>query len=142
MLSKFQKKLLMNKLVKDYANAYENLNKDTLEEVLNCVDEELLFIDPFNEIKGKENFKNLFIEMFKKIEGPKFKILNLSNNNEIFFIKWSFSGIYKKKFWIEGISEITVKNNLIIKHVDYWASGKNFYCNLPLIGGLFKKFHS
>ena len=127
MLSKFQKKLLMNKLVKDYANAYENLNKDTLEEVLNCVDEELLFIDPFNEIKGKENFKNLFIEMFKKIEGPKFKILNLSNNNEIFFIKWSFSGIYKKKFWIEGISEITVKNNLIIKHVDYWDSGKNFY---------------
>ena len=102
MLSKFQKKLLMNKLVKDYANAYENLNKDTLEEVLNCVDEELLFIDPFNEIKGKENFKNLFIEMFKKIEGPKFKILNLSNNNEIFFIKWSFSGIYKKKILDRG----------------------------------------
>ena len=44
----------MNKLIKEYTKAYENLNRDSLEEVLNCVDEELLFIDPFNEIKGFE----------------------------------------------------------------------------------------
>ena len=95
----------------------------------------------FNSIKGKDGFKSLFDDILKKIKNPKFKIINFSQNKSVFFIKWSFSGTYKKKFSFKGVSEIEIKNNLIIKHIDYWDSGKNFYCEIPLIGLLFKKIH-
>ncbi len=42
---------------------------------------------------------------------------------------------------MEGVSEIHIKNNLITKHIDYWDSGKNFYCNIPMLGKVFKKIH-
>jgi len=131
----------MIELIKRYSKAYENLNESNIEKVLNCVSKDLIFIDPFNEIKGKDKFEKLFLEMFKKIKKPKFKILNLSDGKKLFYIKWAFSGVYIKSFIMEGVSEIHIKNNLITKHIDYWDSGKNFYCNIPMLGKVFKKIH-
>ncbi len=131
----------MNRIVQKYIKCYENINLSSAKEIMEYLDEDFYFSDPFNSIKGKDGFKSLFDDILKKIKNPKFKIINFSQNKSVFFIKWSFSGTYKKKFSFKGVSEIEIKNNLIIKHIDYWDSGKNFYCEIPLIGFLFKKIH-
>ncbi|MDC3090912.1 nuclear transport factor 2 family protein [Rickettsiales bacterium] len=131
----------MNRIVQKYIKCYENINLSSAKEIMEYLDKDFYFSDPFNSIKGKKEFKSLFDDILKKIKNPKFKIINFSQNKSVFFIKWSFSGTYKKKFSFKGVSEIEIKNNLIIKHIDYWDSGKNFYCEIPLIGFLFKKIH-
>ena len=40
----------------------------------------------------------------------------------------------KKEIKFNGLSEVTVKNGKVNKHKDFWDSGRNFYCNLPLLG--------
>lgn len=131
----------MNPTIRQYIKAYENLETSTINNLLECIDEHFIFSDPFHTIKDKNELKELFIKMFQKFKNPRFKIVDIANNEKIFFIKWNFSGAYKKKFSFDGISEIRVKNNLIVSHIDYWDSGSNFYCQLPIIGQLFRKIH-
>ena len=80
-------------------------------------------------------------DLFKKIISPKFEIKNCTQDKNTFFVKWKFSGIYKKKFSFDGMSEIKISKSKVIRHMDYWDSGKNFYCNLPIVGGLFRRIH-
>ena len=131
----------MNKVIQKYIKGYENINLSSLHEILDCIGHNFYFSDPFITIKGKDKFEEYFSNILKKIKNPKFKIISTSKDKSIFFIKWSFSGTYKKKFSFEGISEIEIKNKLIIKHIDYWDSGRHFYCKIPLLGILFKRIH-
>tara|TARA_A100001015_G_C14941962_1_gene692950 strand:- start:318 stop:716 length:399 start_codon:yes stop_codon:yes gene_type:complete len=131
----------MNKIVLKYTKSFEDLSYSSINQLMKLVDDNIFFCDPFNNFTGKKKFEKLFYEMFKKINNPKFKILNISEDKKIFFVKWNFNGHLKRKFSIDGISEIVVKNNLIVSHIDYWDSGKNFYSHLPFFGYLFRKIH-
>ena len=131
----------MNKIIRKYIRGYENISLSKLHEILDCVDHNFYFSDPFNTIKGKEKFEEYFIDILKKIKNPKFKIISASQDKSVFFIKWSFSGTYKKQYSFEGMSEIEIKNNLVVRHIDYWDSGRNFYCKIPFVGFLFRKLH-
>ncbi|MAI83445.1 MAG: hypothetical protein CMM91_00720 [Rickettsiales bacterium] len=131
----------MSDVIGKYIKAYENINISSLNKLLSCIDENFLFLDPFNKIKGKNKFENMFQKFLQEIKDPEFKTLNITNDKSTYFVKWNFTGIYKKRFSFDGMSEIIVKNNLVIRHIDYWDSGRNFYCNIPLLKYIFKKIH-
>ena len=131
----------MKEIIRKYITAYENINISSLNDLLDCIDESFVFSDPFHSINDKNEYKKLLINMFRNIVNPKFVIMNIAQNKDVFFIKWKFTGMYKKEFSFEGMSEVLIKNNLIVKHIDYWDSGRNFYSNLPIVGKIFKKFH-
>ena len=133
----------MKSITKEYIKSFEQLKQSTICNLINCLHEDFVFIDPFNKIKGKESFRKLLNKMFVKIKNPRFKILNVLEEKNLTLIKWNFE--YegsKKKLNFDGISEIIIKKNLIYKHIDYWDSGANVYSNLPIIGSIFKKIHN
>tara|TARA_B100000029_G_C17183454_1_gene817829 strand:+ start:259 stop:660 length:402 start_codon:yes stop_codon:yes gene_type:complete len=133
----------MKKAIKQYINCFENLTPESINKLINCVTKDFLFIDPFNKIKGRQHLKKLLESMFKKLRNPKFKVIHIAETNAVTFLKWNFScKIFKKKIEFTGVSEITVKKNLIHKHIDYWDTGKNLYSNLPIIGWLFRNIHN
>ncbi len=81
--------------------------------------------------------------MFKKLQQPKFKVLNIFYKQNLAIIKWNFScKIFRKDICFDGFSEVTVKNGKIKKHSDFWDSGKNFYTQVPILGRIFKKIHN
>ena len=41
----------------------------------------------------------------------------------------------------ETLVEIELEKDLVKRHEDYWDSGRNFYCKIPIVGNLFKFFH-
>jgi len=132
----------MKKILHKYLNLFEKLQPNKIDELLSVVDEKFVFEDPFNKTKGKKEFKILLEKMFEKLENPRFEILKVYEQKLVSVIKWKFScNFFKKKISFLGMSEIYLKNSLIIKHIDYWDSGKNFYANLPFIGAIFRKFH-
>ena len=134
---------MIKKVINKYKNAFENLEIKNVQSLLNLVDENVMFEDPFNKIIGKENFKKLLLEMFKKLQKPKFKVLNIFYKQDITIIKWTFScEILNKEICFDGLSEVTVKNGKIIKHLDFWDSGKNLYTQIPFLGRIFKKIHN
>jgi hypothetical protein len=134
---------VIKKVINKYKNAFENLEIKNIQSLLNLVDENVMFEDPFNKIIGKENFKKLLLEMFKKLQKPKFKVLNIFYKQDLTIIKWTFScEILMKEICFDGLSEVTVKNGKIIKHLDFWDSGKNLYTQIPFLGRIFKKIHN
>ena len=133
----------MNKVVKIYLNCYTKLNKSNVEKMMKIVDDDIFFYDPFHSIKGKEKVRELLERFVEKFGEINFKILKVMNNNEHYFVKWNLFIIYSgKKIKLDGISELTVRKGLIISHIDYWDSGRNFYANLPLIGKIFQLIHN
>ena len=134
---------MIKKVINKYKNAFENLEIKNVHSLLNLVDENVMFEDPFNKIIGKENFKKLLLEMFKKLQKPKFKVLNIFYKQDLTIIKWTFScEILMKEICFDGLSEVTVKNGKIIKHLDFWDSGKNLCTQISFLGRIFKKIHN
>ncbi len=132
----------MTLTIKKYLECFENFNSKSINKILKYVDEKIIFVDPFNKIKGKNNLKILLTSFLYKFNNPKFNILNVTKDRTSHFVKWKLELRYKKKKIIFfGMSELVVKNNLIISHIDYWDSGKNFYCNIPILGWLFRRIH-
>mgnify|MGYP003341474966 CR=1 FL=1 len=68
--------------------------------------------------------------------------IRLKGNKSSSLLNTYFDFIGKQKqYSFEGMSEIEIKNNLVIRHIDYWDSGRNFYCKIPFVGFLFRKLH-
>jgi len=133
----------MKSITKKYVKSFEQLKISTICNLVNCLHESFIFIDPFNKIIGKKSFRKFLEKMFIKIKNPKFRILNILEEKNLTLIKWNFEyEISKKKINFDGVSELIIRQNLIYKHIDYWDSGRNVYSHLPIIGSVFKKIHN
>ena len=128
--------------INSYLKKFENLTSNSVDELLEEVHENIFFEDPFNKINSKKELKSLLLLMFKKFKSPKFKIIYKYKNKGKYVIKWECNyEIFKKKVSFTGMSEIITKEGLVISHIDFWDSGRNFYYHLPILGALFRKIH-
>ena len=75
---------MIKKVINKYKNAFENLEIKNINSLLNLVDENVMFEDPFNKIIGKENFKKLLLEMFKKLQNTFAKSSDETKNSDSF----------------------------------------------------------
>ena len=126
--------------INNYLNLFSNLNKENIKKFDDLVVKDIVFIDPFNNIKGLDNFKNIFYHMFDTVEDPKFDIVDYAQNKDHIFLKWKMTFYaFKASQTIEGMSDITLnKEGKVISHLDYWDSLNGIFIKLPFLGFLYK----
>ena len=126
--------------INNYLNLFSNLNKENIKNFDDLVTRDIIFIDPFNNIKGLDNFKNIFYHMFDTVEEPKFDIVDYAQNKDHIFLKWKMTFYaFKASQTIEGMSDITLnKEGKVISHLDYWDSLNGIFIKLPFLGFLYK----
>ena len=126
--------------INNYLNLFSNLNKENIKKFDDLVVNDIIFIDPFNNIKGLDNFKNIFYHMFDTVEEPKFDIVDYAQNKDHIFLKWKMTFYaFKASQTIEGMSDITLnKEGKVISHLDYWDSLNGIFIKLPFLGFLYK----
>ena len=126
--------------INNYLNLFSNLNKDNIKKFDDLVVKDIIFIDPFNNTKGLDNFKNIFYHMFDTVEEPKFDIVDYAQNEDHIFLKWKMTFYaFKASQTIEGMSDITLnKEGKVISHLDYWDSLNGIFIKLPFLGFLYK----
>ena len=131
---------MKNKNIKNYLNLFSNLDKERIEKFDNLVVNDIIFIDPFNNIKGLDNFKNIFYHMFDTVEEPKFEIVYYAQNKDHIFLKWKMTFYaFKASQTIEGMSDITLnKEGKVISHLDYWDTLNGIFIKLPFLGFSYK----
>ena len=134
--NKYKKKNYIN----NYLNLFSNLNKENIKKFDDLVVKDIIFIDPFNNIKGLDNFKNIFYHMFDTVEEPKFDIVDYAQNKDHIFLKWKMTFYaFKASQTIEGMSDITLnKEGKVISHLDYWDSLNGIFIKLPFLGFFYK----
>ena len=126
--------------INNYLNLFSNLNKENIKKFDDLVVKDIIFIDPFNNIRGLDNFKNIFYHMFDTVEEPKFDIVDYAQNKDHIFLKWKMTFYaFKASQTIEGMSDITLnKEGKVISHLDYWDSLNGIFIKLPFLGFLYK----
>ena len=124
----------MNNL-KDLTKGFENLKKESLDEIGFFYDENVFFKDPFNEIVGKDKLIKIFEHMFENLENPHFVILDTIENSECVFLTWDFYLKFKGRgHKIHGSSHLKYnKENRIVYHRDYWDVGEEILLKIPFI---------
>ena len=146
MSNKFNKNTIL-KFLNNYKNIFEKMNENNLKSFDSIINENVNFEDPFNKINGKEKFISIFKNMFKKIENPRFFVLDLSVSDlraseGIGYIRWTLKGNFKKKhkeFSIDGMSEVKFdESGKVLIHIDHWDSLTQLITKIPVVGNIVK----
>ncbi len=127
-------------LVKNYVNLFNNLSSENINEFDDLISKDIVFIDPFNKIKGINAFKKIFYHMFENVKDPKFLILDYSINKQRVFLKWKMTFFaFKSLQIIEGMSELLLNDDgKVHTHIDYWDSLNGIFIKIPFIGYFYK----
>ena len=127
-------------IVKNYINLFSNLSPDNINEFDNLISKDIIFADPFNNIKGINAFKNIFRHMFENVKEPRFFILDYSMNKQRVFLKWKMTFFaFKSLQTIEGMSELLLnEDGKVASHTDYWDSLSGLFIKIPFIGYFYK----
>ena len=131
----------MNKLyIKSYLKLFANLNKNNINDFNDLVTNDIVFVDPFNNVRGVNNFKKIFYHMLDNVKQPRFIIIDYAQKKDQIFLKWKMSFYaFNALQMIDGMSDITLnKEGRVQSHLDYWDSLNGLYIKLPFIGILYK----
>lgn len=106
--------------------------------------EQASFKDPFNEVQGLPAIHRIFDEMFRRLEEPRFRILQTVREGDLAFLVWDFT------FRIKSLSPLRTRSihgttclkldpgGKVISHRDYWDAAGELYAQLPVLGGLMR----
>ena len=126
--------------VKNYIKLFSNLSPKNINEFDDLISKDIVFTDPFNNIKGVKAFKKIFYHMFENLQDPKFLILDYSINKQRVFLKWKMTFFaFKSLQTIEGMSELILNDaGKVVSHTDYWDSLNGLFIKIPFIGYFYK----
>jgi len=130
-------------MVTNYIRFFENIKQSTsLKEYEEIFDLKVKFKDPFHEVEGIKNLYHIFQGMYKKLDNPKFTVIETIHENNVVYLKWIFTFYFKKeqqKNSFEGVSRVEFDTNgKAISHVDYWDSAENLYEKIPIVSFFIK----
>ena len=135
------------KLIENYIKTFENLNIKNLNKLSEIFNDNIIFKDPFNTIKGKQLVIKIFEKMFYQLDKPKFKVSDYAfskSKKNIIYLRWELSAKFKNSsefLNIEGMSEVGFNNlGKVISHIDYWDSLSQLLIKLPKVGFIINFF--
>lgn len=134
-------------IIDEYVAAFAALTPETMDSLLATVEADIRFVDPFNDVTGRDSFRAIFDHMFATCTSPRFHIQDVAISDRAgilrAYLRWRMSG--KLKSWphtsldLEGMSEIHIgPNGLIGAHFDHWDSTSQLLARLPVIGAIIR----
>lgn len=106
-----------------------------------CATEDVLFRDPFNEVRGHDAMLRVLAHTLANIRDVRLTVLDTAWSGDVAFIKWEMEGRVKLlgDWGVTGMSEITfAPDGRVSAHVDYWDAAGGLYARLPVIGPLMR----
>ncbi len=122
---------------------YETLSPADLPALRGVYAEDARFKDPFNAVQGRAEIAAIFGHMFKRLDAPRFEVINIvASGNEV-FLTWDFHfrsrGTGAATMCIHGASHLRFNaDGRVAEHRDYWDAAEELYEKLPLLGALMR----
>jgi ketosteroid isomerase-like protein len=128
--------------------SFNTLNKDNLSQVVDqFYHEDLEFFDPIEKIKGREEMKKYYGNMYKNVKEIRFDFSEMVAQGDTVVGVWVMtlktdSLNDGKPFSVEGNSLIRFKDGKAIYHRDYFDMGAFIYERIPVVGWMVRKVKS
>ncbi|WP_316860015.1 nuclear transport factor 2 family protein [uncultured Cohaesibacter sp.] len=129
-------------VARHYADYFEHLHSETIAEVHPLISDDIHFVDPFNDVKGRKHLVRVIEKMFEDVEDPQFRILDLAFTDTVCLMRWDFSckAPVIGQWTVRGITELQFDaDGLICAHYDYWDASRHFYRKLPFVGWMIRQ---
>lgn len=102
------------------------------------------FKDPFNEVRGIAEVRQIFSHMYAALGQPRFVVTDCIAQGGQCFLSWNFEFYFKN---LDPATLQTVRGGSHLKfttgglvdfHRDYWDAAEELYEKLPLVGSLMR----
>ena len=132
----------MNNVVENFKHVFTHLDASNIGLVDTLYDNNVTFIDPFNEIRGLERLHHYFHELYKNVLSCEFQFGETFVKDNSAMVVWKMLLSHRtlasnKPIEISGSTMIQF-NDKIYFHRDYFDGGQLLYEQLPLIGHIIR----
>jgi len=132
----------MSDIVELFKQTYQGLDKNKVGDIDKLYQPDVVFIDPFREVRGLNSLKQYFFEMYQGVVECSFQFSSSILQGDSAALCWHMILVHKK---LNGGRQVTVPGSSFIKfdskiyyHHDYFDAGVLLYENIPLLGRLIK----
>jgi steroid Delta-isomerase len=133
--------LHLQKPAEDYISFFQTLTPRSLPLIVQHVSEDVVFRDPFHDVRGIEQMKKIFNHMFETCDHPRFTVIDHAYGKDgmTVYLKWRFTaGTKIGALDFIGVSEVTFDpKGKVASHVDFWDSSAEFYSKISILRPFF-----
>jgi steroid Delta-isomerase len=121
--------------------SFENLSQDHVGALVDLYSADAIFKDPFNEVRGRAAIIDIFDNMYKQVDAPRFIVNHSILEGDDAFIVWDFHFRFRNKAAtgqsIHGSSHLHFSSeHKVDYHRDYWDTAEELYGKIPGLGWL------
>ena len=123
-----------------YVRLWEEMTGAQIETLPALATPDVHFTDPFNDVRGIDALRRVMLKTLDDLPELNFVVTHRAWAGDLCLMRWDFDARTKggRRFTIIGMSELTFAGEKVARHVDHWDAGKQFYEQLPLIGGVLR----
>lgn len=131
--------------IEQFSKFYTNLSSMKIEVLKDIYCSDVIFIDPIASHSGLVSVENYFGKLLKNAKYCEFDIHNkLPTGENGYIVNWTMRYTSTRinqgyPVAVDGISMLTLENDKIIQHRDYYDLGQMVYEHVPLLGRIIKK---
>lgn len=121
---------------------YETLTVATLAQLDSVYADDARFVDPFNDVTGRDGIRQVFEHMFTTLDTPRFEVVQAVTEGDHCFLLWNFGFRRKGRSnaaVIHGASHLQfAPDGRVAVHCDYWDPARELYEGLPVLGAVIR----
>ncbi|GAB4349341.1 MAG: nuclear transport factor 2 family protein [Gammaproteobacteria bacterium] len=120
-----------------YAELFERLTPDRIENFDEVYAADARFRDPFNDVRGVAAIQRVFRHLFEQCDDPRFEVREIVEQAELAYMHWVFRFRRgTRAHQVDGVSRVQFgSDEMVVSHLDFWDSAL-LYDTLPLVGRL------
>jgi len=126
-----------------WSKTYNTEGKPDWSHILPYYDENILFRDTIQEIRGLEEFKKMTERLAKRSKELKMAVLRVVMEDRTVFVEWEMTILFKKTRTsvIYGASRLSLnEGGKIIEQRDYYDLWGDIFDNIPAFRKPYRKF--
>lgn len=131
-------------LIDDFIALYQSLNKDNLDNLAKIYAPEIVFVDPAHQLKGLENVRRYFTQLYENTQSVSFDIESVDSGENYAWLRWTMTFTHPQlnknnPVYVKGCTYVKY-DRFITFHQDYFDLGAMLYENIPVLGRVIRWF--
>ena len=126
-----------------WSKTYNTEGKPDWSHILPYYDENIIFRDSIQEVRGLQDFTAMTERLTKRSKDLKMKIVRATGQEDTLFIEWEMTISFKKnpRSVLYGASRLTVNDQgKITEQRDYYDLWGDIFDNIPRFGKAYRRF--
>lgn len=127
-----------------FLRGMNRLSRDSLGTLGELFHEDVVFIDPFHEVRGLDQLGAYYAHMYANVSAIRFDFVEKLVDGDRACVTWNMTFTHSKinggePVATSGASVLRFSQGRVIRHEDYFDAGAMLYEHLPVIGWAVRK---